>query len=635
MILIASAAALLHAQNASPASGAVYYGRLDYILTTTTETSLMLSENQVVEVSAPPAPSGYNLYFLRVSFPKGLPDGVVPVKYDRAEVMDNKIVALISYTGSVKLAGANSNATVSAEVTVCYIKTAWLKLEGGAVNFTVEDPPPPFTKNDLVVKFTVENHAPFAVTVLKGPNGESLLGSGEPSPDAIKVDYKHVELNFKYLDLGTYTVELKQGSEYVLPSSFLVYEPPFKEDTVAPGQAKRYGIGQMNGWKGIGAVVILYSISPLSGRGSGEADVAGELVDFAYYKNEIVTIRAASFLIPNINLRVYIKAYIVYGTWFEIRNNMKSTVNVMYTTVFIKESGEWQPTGVQFTVRENEIKDAMAAYIVVQAPNYGRVVGVKTPSGAELGATQEGLLPWGDEYRDVRVFMSEAYIQVKAFGVSEPGTYFFRIDWKPISFKAVDDGGEPIVGATVSISGPLNASTLSNEFGLATFKLYKPGAYTVNVQFKGINVATLQLGTITNDTITVKCKVYRVSWLVVDAWDKPLSGVEIVVRNGDSLIERVATGESGITPAVQIPAGQFVVQATYKRVTSSRVETFDSSGVRKLKLDVLFEIPLFGGIPVTTLETAFAGAAVGGGTLAAALVKRSRASPVEEVAIEE
>jgi len=627
--------ASLNAQPAVQPTEATFYGRLDFILTTTMKTSLMLGENQVAEVSAPPAPPGYNLYYLKTSFPDGLPDGVVPVKYDKAEMLDNKIVALVSYAGSVKLAGANSNVTVNVDVSVCYVKTSWLRLSEGGVNFTVKEPPPPFTKDDLTVKFTVENHAPFAISDLKGPNGESIMGSGEPSPEAVKIDYKHVELNFKHLDLDTYTIELRQGNDYILPSSFLVFEPPFKEDTVAPGNAKRYGVGQMKDWRGIGSVVIIYTIAPLSGRSGGDVEVAGELVDFAYYRNEIVTIRAASFLIPNINLKVYIKAYIVYGTWFEIRNNMKSSVNVMYTTVFIKESGEWQPTGVQFTVRESDIKDAMAAYLVVQAPSYGRIVSMKTPSGTELGATLEGLLAWGDEYRDVRVFMNEAYVQVKAFGVSEPGTYFFRIDWKPITFKVTDDGGEPIIGATVSITGPLSASALSNEMGLATFRLYKPGAYTVNVRFKGVDVATLQLGTITDDTLIVKCKVYRVSWLVTDAWDKPLSRAEIIVKNGDAVIDRAFTSDGGMTPVMQIPAGQFVVQGTYKRVTSSRVENVDASGIRKLKLDVLFEIPLFGGIPVTTLETAFAGATLGGGTLAAAMIRKSRASHVEEVVLEE
>lgn len=629
------AIAALNAQPVMQPAEAVYYGRLDFILVSTMKTSLMLGENQVAEISAPPAPPGYNLYFLKVSFPKNLPDGVVPVKYDRAEMLDNRIGALISYTGSVKLAGANSNITVDVDVSVYYVKVSWLKLSEGSVNFTIEEPPPPFTKDDLTVKFTVENHAPFAISGLKGPNGESILGSSEPNPEAVKIDHKHVELNFKYLDLGTYTIELKQGSDYILPSSFLVYEPPFKEDTVAPGSAKRYGVGQMKDWKGIGSVVIVYTISPLSGRSGGDVELVGELVDFAYYRNEVVTIKAASFLIPNINLKVYIKAYIVYGTWFEIRNNMKNSINVMYTTVFIKESGEWQPTGVQFTVRDSDIKDAMAAYLVVQAPNYGRIVSMKTPSGIELGATQEGLLPWGDEYRDVRVFMNEAYVQVKAFGVSEPGTYFFRIEWRPITFKVVDDEGEPIVGATVSVAGPLSASALSNEMGLASFRLYKPGAYTVNVRFKGVDVAALQLGTITSDVLVVKCKVYRVSWLVTDAWDKPLSGSEIVVKSGDAVIDRAFTSDGGATPVMQIPAGQFIVQGTYKRVTSSRVENIEGNGIRKLKLDVLFEIPLFGGIPVTTLEAAFAGATLGGGTLAAAVIKKSRASHLEEVALEE
>lgn len=630
-LALLTAAAYIHAQ---PAPEVEYYGRLDYILTSTTKTSLLLSGSQVAEISAPPPPPGYSLYYLRVSLPNGLPKEVVPVKYDRAEALGDKVMALVSYSGSIKLTSADANASVEAEVEVCYVKTEWLKLVEGSVNFTVEEPPPPFTKSDLRVRFAIENHAPFAISDLKGPSGESLVGN-EPNPDAVKIDYKHVELNFKYLDTGTYTIELKYGKDYVLPSSFIVYEPPFKEDTIAPGSAKRYGIGQLKDWRGIGAVVIVYSIAPLSGKGGGDVEVVGELTDFAFYKNEIVTIRAASFLIPNLNLRVFIKAYIVYGSWFEIRNNMKSTLNLMYTTVFIKEAGEWLPTGVQFNVRESDVKDAMAAYLVVQAPSYGRVVSIKTPSGVELGATQEGLLPWGDEYRDVQVFMSEAYIQVKAFEELEPGTYFFRIDWRPITFKVIDDGGEPIIGATVSVSGPVNSSTVSNEYGTATFRLYKPGAYAVSVNFKGVNVAEMRLGTITNDTITVKCRVYRVSFLVVDMWDNPLSGAEIVVRNGGTVIDRTFTGEGGTTPVLQIPAGQFVVQSTYKRVTSSRVETIDSSGIRKIKLDVLFEIPLFGGIPVTTLETALVGATLGGGALAATAVKKARASRIEEIELGE
>ena len=132
-VLAVFAATLLRAQGTTSPASAAYYGRLDYILSTTTETTLMLSENQVIEVGAPPAPSGYNLYFLRVVFPKGLPEGVVPVKYDKAEILDNKVMALISYSGSVKLAGANSNATVGAEVAVYYVKTIWLKLEEGFV----------------------------------------------------------------------------------------------------------------------------------------------------------------------------------------------------------------------------------------------------------------------------------------------------------------------------------------------------------------------------------------------------------------------------------------------------------------------------------------------------------------------
>lgn len=587
-----------------------------------------------MEISAPPPPPGYELAYIRVEFPNGMPKGIVAVKYDRSEVSDEKVTALVSFSGSIRLVASEGNLSSEVKVIINYIKTTWIALEEGDVTLRVEEPPPPFTKNDLLVRFTIENHAPFSVSDVKAPSGETLL-SNEPAPDALKLDYKHVELNFKYLEIGDYTVSVKQGGDYVLPSAFIVVEPSFKEDVIAPGSSKRFGIGQLKNWKGIGAVIIVYSIAPLTGRGAGGVDVAGELVDFAYYRDEIVAIKAASYLIPNINLRVYIKAYIIYGSWFEVRNNMKSAVNVMYTTVFIKEAGEWQTNGVAVTVRDSDIKDAMAAYLVVQVPSYGNIVGIRTPSGAELGSTQEGLLPWGSEYRDVRVFLNEAYIQVKAFNAMEAGTYFFKIDWKPVTFKLVDDGGEAVIGATVAINGPINATAVSDNAGAVTLKLFRPGPYTVSVSFKGVPVATLHLGTIAGNTITIKCKVFRVSWLVVDTWDQPLAGAEVVVKNGDTLIARAITSENGVTPILQIPGGQFVIQGSYKRISSTSIEQVNSSGVRKMKMNVLFELPLFGGIPVTTLEAALVGMVAGGGSIGFSILKKLRSSTVEELAIEE
>ncbi|MEM2298344.1 MAG: carboxypeptidase-like regulatory domain-containing protein [Thermofilaceae archaeon] len=634
-ILVCALAALAVAQNvASQTDNFVYYARVDYVLSTGYTTSILLENNQLVEISAPPPPPGYELAYIRAEFPNGMPKGIIPVKFDRSEVSDERVTALISSSGSIKIAASEGNLSSEVRVTVSYVKTTWIELKEGDITLRVEEPPPPFTKNELVVRFTIENHAPFAVSDVKAPSGETLLNN-EPAPDALKVDYKHVELNFKYLELGDYSVTVKRDESYVLPSAFIVVEPSFKEDVIAPASSKRFGIGQMRNWRGIGAVVIVYSIAPLTGRGSGGVDVVGELVDFAYYRDEIVTIKAASYLIPNINLRVYIKAYIVYGSWFEVRNNMRSAVNIMYTTIFIREAGEWQANGVSITVRDSDIKDAMAAYLVVQVPSYGNIVGIRTPSGAELGSTQEGLLPWGNEYRDVRVFLNEAYIQVKAFNSIETGTYFFKLDWKPITFKLIDDGGEAVIGATVAISGPVNATAVSDDSGAVTLKLFRPGAYTVSVSFKGVPVATLYLGTIAGSTITVRCNVFRVSWLVVDTWDKPLAGAEIIVKNGDTPIARAVTGENGATPILQVPGGQFVIQVNYKRVSSTSVEQVSSSGVRKMRINVLFELPFFGGIPVTTLEAALMGVAAGGGTIGFSILRRTRSSAVEELSMEE
>lgn len=617
---------------ANPQVQMEYYASVVYILSARTTTSLLIRGGETLELTAPPPPPGYNFYFMRLSFPSGLPKNVVAVRYSRAEAFGDRVNALVSYDGSIRLASSDSNVEVQVGITVYYVRSRTVKLAGNRVNFTVEELPPPFTKNDLTVRFTIDNHAPFAVRDVLAPSGESLVGS-EPSPEALKVDYKHVELNFNYLDLGTYTIVLSKGADYALPPSFIVVEPPFKQDSLAPGAAKKYGVTQVRGWRSIGAVVVVYSIAPLAKKG-GDVEVAGELTDFAYYRDEVISIRAASFLIPTLHLRVHIKAYLVYGTWFEVRNNMKSSVNVLYTSVLIRDAGEWTPTGVKLTVQDSDVKDAMAAYLVVQAPRYANIISIRTPSG-EVGGTKSGLLPWGDSYRSVEVFMNQAYIQVKAEDLSELGSYTFSIEWRPIRFKLVDDGGAPIAGAHVSVRGPIEASTPSDGEGIAQFKIYKPGPYTVSVRFKWVTVAEVGLGSIVEENITLKCNVYRVSWLVVDMWGRPLQGAEITVMREGSVVERLVTNERGVTDAAQIPGGQFVMKVGYKRLQASRVEEISGGGVRRVKVDMLFEIPLFGGIPVMLLEAALGGALVGGGALGLAVIKRGRPKTVEEIELEE
>jgi len=619
---------------ASPGSGPVYFARVDYVLSVKSNVSLLLGEDQVKEIAAPPSPPGYRLYYMRVSFASGLPAGVALLKFDRKVEVGGKVVSLVSYDGVVKLAALAPNATVEAVVTTYYVKSRWLQLRDGEIELQVEEPPPPFTKDDLTVRISIDNHAPYKVVDVKGPGGESLLGS-EYSPDAIRVDPKHVELSFKYFEPSSYRIVVAEGEDYILPSSFLLVETAFHNDTLRPGEVRRYAVPEKLGWKSLGALVVLYSVAPLSGKSGGSAEVVGELVDYAYMKDESVRIRAASLLVPDLNLRVWVRAYIVFGGWFEVRNGMRAALNVMYTPILIREAGAWEPDGVEVTVRESDVRDACAAYIVVQAPSYGRIAGIVTPSGDEVGGLSEGVLPWGGEYRSVRVFENEAYVQVKAFNVVEPGRYFVKIDWQPVAFKLVDDEGRPVAGAIVEVHGPLNATALSDRGGVASFKLYKPGPYSVEVKFKGVTVAAVTLGSIVSTEVPLKCRVYRVSWLVTDAWDKPLEGVEIVVRSGDALIARAVSGEGGVAEVDQIPGGTFTIQMTYKRVSAVDVEEINASGVRKAKLDVFLEIPVLGGVPLTTLETLAATSLMGGCTLGLALVRRRKASSVEEISLEE
>ncbi|HDD34125.1 MAG TPA: carboxypeptidase regulatory-like domain-containing protein [Thermofilaceae archaeon] len=608
--------------------GRRYFAKIDYVIAANTTVSLLFTGDEVKEIAAPPHPPGYELHYLEVRFPQGLPQGLIPLKFDGKVEIDGVVKALISREGIVKIASTEANVTLDAYMVAYYVKREWLELTEGEVRFEVKEPTPPFTKDDMIVRISIDNHAPYAILDVAGPDGASLL-EGEIAPDAVRVDPKHVEVNFKYFEPGVYTIKVGASDDYTLPSSFILIEGAFANDTLRPGETKRYAVARKLGWRTLGAVVVLYTVAPLTGKASGGASVVGELVDYAYAKDETVRIRAASLLIPDLNLRVWVKAYIVFGTWFEVSNQMKSVLNVMYTPVLVKEAGTWTPSGVEVTVKESDVRDASLAYVVVQAPNYGKVAGILTPSGDELGTFSEGVLPWGDEYRSIRVFDNEAYVQVKAFGVMEVGRYTIRIEWEPVSFRLVDADGKPVVGARVRVSGPLNLTAISDERGIASFELYKPGAYDVTVKFKGVTVATVSIGSIVKPDFEVKCKVYEVAWLLTNAWDKPLKGAELVIRGPEGLIAKGVSDDEGMVRLGQLPGGQFTVEASYKRVSRSDVVEISGSGVRRMKLDVFLELPVIG-VPLTMLETLVAVSTTGVSALGLTLARRRGVSNVEE-----
>ncbi|RLF04307.1 MAG: hypothetical protein DRK00_07030, partial [Thermoprotei archaeon] len=62
-LAVLAMAAWMQPALASPGSGPVYFARVDYVLSVRSNISLLLGEDQVKEIAAPPSPPGYRLYY--------------------------------------------------------------------------------------------------------------------------------------------------------------------------------------------------------------------------------------------------------------------------------------------------------------------------------------------------------------------------------------------------------------------------------------------------------------------------------------------------------------------------------------------------------------------------------------------
>jgi len=620
ILLLMSLAPLIAVKATAEEGGTpLYYARVDYMVTTEDSAEVMLRAGSIRTLSAPPEPPGYELYYMEVMFEDEAPPNVVPVTYDSLVEERGRIKSVISRGGDVSITCKNGNASLTVKVKAVYLKRVWVPIKGKAITIDVESPGLPYSDEDVSVKVTIENHAPYAIVGVKGPNGVNYLDSRKQellNPDAIQLDPKHLVLDMSELPLGKYEILLDEGGENVLPSAFIAVHEAFYNDSVPAGGSRVYRVRAPKDWRSLGSIVILYSLGPARNSKS-TAYIEAEAVDYAYFKDEIITIKGASFLIPPLNLRFWIKAYIAFGSSFRVVNPMNAPINVIYVPVHIKEAGDWTPEGVFIRVTEEDIGRFTMAYAVVQIPSYGRIVDVITPSGDSYGNYRSALKPWFSALRGVGVLEDEAYIQVKSEGTAEYGEYFFKIEWSPIVFKAVDSKGRPLIKATIDIRGPLNETLTTGVDGTASTKLYKPGLYDVKVIFRGVTVAEKKLGTIISKKIKIPCAVYDLTVRTVDIRGGPLVGTEVslITLNGSTLAT-LETNDNGMAVFKQVPRGSYVIHALYKRIEKYDEVEVDRDKTIEVKLDVLFEIPLLN-IPVSTLEAVAGTLSIGAVTLMA------------------
>ncbi|RLE77677.1 MAG: hypothetical protein DRJ56_01815 [Thermoprotei archaeon] len=609
---------LAHAQVMAAAApdAPAYKVRVDYIITAATAKQVFLRSGESKAVRAPPAPPGYELKYLEVSCCGGFPQGLKPV-CDKLVVEEGEVLSAVSYNGTVCIVNEDAgNVTVELVIKSTYVKRVWAEVRNCTVAVEVEKPEAPFTLSNLTVKVTVDNFLPLRVKDVRGPDGSSLLSpdrQDELDPEAVAVDLKHVQIRPALgPGEGTYTVEFEVGEEYVLPSAFLVAGGRFENGTVPPGGFGTFSSPPAEGWQLLGYVVVLYSVAPERGYGGPKAYVEAPLLDYVYSGQDSIEIGAVSYLVPPIRLNVWIKGYVVFGSWFKVVNPSPDQVNVLYAPISLKGAGAWSEGGVEVRALEEELSFATYAYVVVQVPSYGAIVDVKTPSGSSVGAYVNTKWAWEGGVRAISALEDEAYVQVKSGRKGEYGVYKFEIEWEPIEFKVVDSKGRGMANAEVRLAGPVNITGLTDASGVARVAVYCPGIYNVTVVFKGCEVYSGRLIPYESCALTLPCAVYDLGVRVVGFWNQPLPGSQVVVRDGSgAFVDSNSTSSSGCATFTQLPKGVYDVSVSYKRVDKAVKVVLDDNKVVDVKLDVVIEIP-FLGVPLSASETLGIAVAIGG-----------------------
>ncbi len=606
---------------AEPSKTAQYFGKVEIIVSTVQETEINFASSDIIDLLSAAEPPGFHLKEFKVVFEDGMPQGVAPVLFDKKEVENGVIKALISHSGEIKIAPSTFNGTVKAKLISVFVKSKWVAL--------AENVPIDLSSlsgsglENVTVKFSIDNYAPYAVKALITPDGKNLLSAEaqeEAGAEAIKFDPKHVEFDASAIGFGKYTLQLSAGEEYVLPSAFIVSEDRFENATIPAGATKTVFIKKKAGWKPLGAIVILYSVNP--GKLSARVSVEGAMVDLAYWKGEEFEVGGASLMIPPLGMSYWIKAYIVYGDTIKIRNAEPHEIHSIIVPVNIKEIGTWTSKGLMAKVDKKTLKDSVNAYIVVQLPQAATIKSIVLPDGSTISDVADAETNLMGFQRKIVMAAHEALIQVKGGGAEATGDYLFEIEWQPITVKLTDANGNPVVGATVTAEGPVKASAVTGADGTAKLEVYAPGIYHVTATFKGATVADFALGTLRDEPINIQCNVYDLTVTVTTKLGAPIEGAIVTISNEGGFTASAETGADGKAVFAQVPQGTYTVKAEYKGHKKTVKVEVNGNTNANVETDIIADLPWIGPVGVVELAaTATAGVAT---ALAVAGVKHGR-----------
>ncbi|RLE59278.1 MAG: hypothetical protein DRJ35_06130 [Thermoprotei archaeon] len=606
-----------------------YFGKLEILVTVTENTEINFAGNDIVNLMSAAEPPGFQLKSFEVIFKEGMPSTIVPITYDSKSEDKGVVKALKSNSGEIKLATNGFNGTVKVKLVSVFVKNDWIELKEGDISVDTSAFADLGLEN-VTFRFSIDNYAPFAIKGLKSPDGEELLSlqaQEEIGAEVVRFDPKHVEVDVSALGFGKYTVEVVNGEEYIMPSAFLVSEEDFMNVTIPSKTVKTVVVRKKSGWKSLGAIVVLYTVTP--GSLSHNVKVEGGMVDYAFWRGEEFEIKGASLMIPPLEMSYWIKAYLVYGDTIKIINNEAHEIHGIIVPISIKEVGTWTKKGLFVKIDKGDLKDSKNAFIVVQLPASAKITSIVMPNGDTIEDISEATKVWMGSFRKIVIGENEAMIQVKNGNVVEDGQYIFEIEWQPLRLKLVDKNGNPVAGAEITVEGPIKVNDVSDETGTAEVELYAPGAYRISVDYKGARVAEAFIGTLLDREITLECTVYDLEVKVTTLLGTPVPNAVVSISNEGGYTQTLESDAEGLVKFAQLPGGEYTIQVKYKRVSAEKKVTITESTKEDLALNMLLELPGIG--PLTATEVA----AIGTAGVVTALAVRGLRGGKEDNEVEE
>jgi hypothetical protein len=615
---------------AQPPQAPVFYARADLLVTIEETYELDFGSKSVITLmSASPLP-GFTLDRFVVVFEGGAPQGVQPLKYDKKSERMGVLESVLSYSGEVSLGSNGYNGTCKVRALTVMRRTTWYPL-GDSIEVDTSE----FAGTgleDVTLKITLDNYAPYAVKQVLGPQGEDLLdiknqealGAG-----VVKVDPKHVEIRVSRVGFGKYIVKVERSDAYVLPSAMLVVEEDFIEQTVPAKGSKTLTLKAKSGWRPLGWIIVAYSVAP-GPLDSSYVQVEGNLANFVVERKDEFEVRGASLLIPPLLLHYWIRAYLVYGSTVKVSNPGKHDVQLLAIPVYFREAGTWTSKGVEITVSQKDLGTAYAAFLVVQVPALARIKSVTLPSGVTISDFENYTAGWEGEWRTMVLEDHEVSVQVKNGAKIEEGVYTIAVEWSPLRIRPVDAKKRAVVGAEVTVEGPFKTSGVTSVDGVAAVKVYAPGVYRVAVKYKGSTVGEVVLGTLMEQEITIPCSLYDLKANVKTALGSPIAGAQVTVSGQSGYTQSLETDDNGRALFTQLPAGTYTLKAEYKGVSAQQTVNLSADAVLDVNLGILFELPLLGPVTVTTAAAVGAASAL----VAGAAFSRSRRKEEAEIELE-